>query len=156
TIACAADMTDHSRRQPVPDAEERGFLASLKQNPKDTTSRLAYADWLEEHDRPYEAMLQRVKAGGSEGRFKVRRKSHGLFFDGKGGWSTKGKDWRQLGHVRGHFTSDSYNARYYGTKWDDLEVVVFEIRVRPVTVLTVTHEKVANSRVVTVHEPKPQ
>jgi len=139
----------------VPDAEERGFLDALKKDLKDSTSRLAYADWLEEHDRPYEAMLQRVKAGVSEARFKIRRKSDGRYFDGKGGWSAKGKDWRQLAHIRGHFTSDSYNARYYGTSWDDLEVVVFEIRVRPVTVLTVTQErKPKYGRTVTVHEPK--
>jgi uncharacterized protein (TIGR02996 family) len=139
----------------VADAEERGFLAALKQDAKDVTSRLAYADWLEEHDRPYEAMLQRVKAGVSETRFKVRRKSDGLFFDGKGGWSAKGKDWKQLGHVRAHFTQESFAPRYYGTSWDDLEVVVFEVRVRPVINLTVTQQpKERYGRVVTVHEPK--
>ena len=139
----------------MPDAEERGFLAALKQDPKDETSRLAYADWLEEHDRPYEAMLQRVKAGVSEARFKIRRKSDGLYFDGKGGWSAKGKDWRQLAHVRGHFTLESFSDRYYGTAWDDLEVVAFEIRVRPVTVLVITQKpKARYGRIVTVHEPK--
>jgi uncharacterized protein (TIGR02996 family) len=138
----------------MPDAEERGFLAALKQDPKDEASRLAYADWLEEHDRPYEAMLQRVKAGVSEARFKIRRKSDGLYFDGKGGWSAKGKDWRQLAHVRGHFTSEGRSERYYGTRWSDLEVVVYEIRVRRVTVLPVTYEKKPHQwRTVTVHEP---
>jgi uncharacterized protein (TIGR02996 family) len=142
----------------MPDAEERGFLAALKEDAKDVTTRLAYADWLEEHERPYEAMLQRVKAGVSEARFKIRRKSDGTFFDIKGqSWTAKGKDWKQLSHVRGHFTGESHAPRYYGTEWDDLEVVVYEIRVRPVSVLTVTQEpRQTYGRVVTVHEPKGQ
>ena len=137
------------------DAEERGFLAALKQDAKDVTTRLAYADWLEEHDRPYEAMQQRVKAGVSEARFKVRRKSDGLFYDGRGGWSSKGKEWRQLAHVRAHFTSDAWSPRYYGVKWQDVEVVVFEVRVRTVAALPVTRKEERHLRQVTVHEPKP-
>jgi uncharacterized protein (TIGR02996 family) len=38
--------------------EEAGFLITLKQNPDDATARSAYADWLDEHDRPYEALLK--------------------------------------------------------------------------------------------------
>jgi uncharacterized protein (TIGR02996 family) len=141
----------------MPDAEERGFLDALKEDAKDVTTRLAYADWLEEHDRKYEAMLQRVKAGVSEARFKIRRKSDGLYYDANGGWSAKGKDWKQLSHVRAHFTGESYAPRYYGTEWDDLEVVVYEIRVRPVTALAVTQgPRQTYGRVVTVHEPTGQ
>jgi uncharacterized protein (TIGR02996 family) len=138
----------------VADTVERGFLAALKDDAKDVTTRLAYADWLEEHDRPYEAMLQRIKAGVSEARFKIRRKSDGLFFDRTGGWSEKGKDWKQLGHIRAHFTRESHASHYYGAKWDDLEVVVYEVRVQPVTVLTITQvPQPRYGRTVTVHEP---
>jgi uncharacterized protein (TIGR02996 family) len=138
----------------VADALERAFLAALKENAKDVATRLAFADWLEENERPYEAMLQRVKAGVSEARFRIRRKSDGLFFDGRG-WSEKGKDWKQLGHVRAHFTQDSLNRLYNGTEWDDLEVVVYEVRVQPIAVLAVTQEpKPKAGRVVTVHEPQ--
>src|SRR5215468_8008386 len=112
----------------MPDAEERGFLAALKENAKDVTTRLAYADWLEEHDRPYEAMLQRVKAGVSEARFKIRRKSDGLFADEHGRWTGKGKEWRQLNGVESALFHNS-GQQFKGVDWEDVEVVVFEIRV---------------------------
>jgi uncharacterized protein (TIGR02996 family) len=37
--------------------DERGFLDAIKKYPDDATARLVYADWLDEHDRPYEAIL---------------------------------------------------------------------------------------------------
>jgi uncharacterized protein (TIGR02996 family) len=36
-------------------SEEAAFLAALKANPADDTTRLVYADWLEENDEPEEA-----------------------------------------------------------------------------------------------------
>ena len=39
-------------------SEERGFLDAIKTNPDDVTARGAYADWLDEHDRHHDAMLQ--------------------------------------------------------------------------------------------------
>ncbi|MCI0703664.1 MAG: TIGR02996 domain-containing protein, partial [Planctomycetia bacterium] len=88
-------------------SDERGFQLAIKKNPKDLTAHGAYADWLEEHDRPYEAALQRAKAGLSEVYFKLRRKSDGLFSEGneqrygkKSHWSAKGKMWRKLADLR--------------------------------------------------------
>ncbi len=123
-------------------ADENGFLLALEQNPDDTTARAAYADWLEEHDRRYEAILQRGLAGISEVYFKLRRKSDGLFsecdtHDPKG-WSTKGKMWRELSSLRAHMAGCERSHRwgnpkkaipYLGnTAWNDLEVVVVELR----------------------------
>ena len=123
-------------------ADEKGFLHALEQNPDDATARAAYADWLEEHGRRYEAILQRGRAGISEVYFKLRRKSDGLFSDcdthKPGGWSTKGKLWRELSSLRPHMASYERSHRwgpvrmaapYLGnTSWDDLEVVVVELR----------------------------
>jgi uncharacterized protein (TIGR02996 family) len=126
-------------------AEERGFLSAIKKSPTDATARGAYADWLDENGRPYEALLQRGKAELSEVYFKIRRKSDGLFSEGtttSGGshWSTKGKLWRKLHVLRSHlrnyvqlhraWTSVRFVVKYYDdTSWDDLEVVVVEVRV---------------------------
>jgi uncharacterized protein (TIGR02996 family) len=140
----------------MPDAEERGFLDALKEDAKDVTTRLAYADWLEEHDRKYEAMQQRLKAGVSEARYRIRRKSDGLFSDGWR-WAEKGYDWRSLKGVRGHFTSTVREGRYHGTDVKDVEVVVYEVRVEPVAALPVTSRTETDPyarEVVTVHEPK--
>src|SRR5262245_21479473 len=116
--------------------EERGFLKAIEENPNDTASRLAYADWLEEKTRPYEALFQRIKAGVSEARYKVRRKSDGLFSDARRGWSNKGAKWNRLDEVRGHFAFEASHPRYNGdTPWEDVEVVVFEVRVQVVTAL---------------------
>ncbi|MBN9122424.1 MAG: TIGR02996 domain-containing protein, partial [Planctomycetes bacterium] len=65
------------------DAEERGFVLALKKDPTDATARGAYADWLDEHGRHYDAVLQREAAGLSELRFKVRRKSGGPFSEAR-------------------------------------------------------------------------
>src|SRR5262245_33145268 len=117
--------------------EENGFLLALKKNPKDATARGAYADWLEEHDRLYEAALQRDKAGLSEVWFKFRRKSDGLFSGGTASssgrisWSAKGKMWRRLADLRSHLSRYVRARAYYGnskpvlygdTAWEDLEV----------------------------------
>jgi uncharacterized protein (TIGR02996 family) len=135
-------------------AEEKGFLSAIKKAPKDATARGAYADWLDEHGRAYEAMLQRGAAGLSEVSFKVRRKSDGLFSEGKEQhygkemWTTKGKMWRKLVHLRSHF--DSYVKSHYrqqarehrhqrdqepaeflymgDTPISDVEIVVVEVR----------------------------
>jgi uncharacterized protein (TIGR02996 family) len=40
---------------------ESGFLASIVADPGDDTRRLAYADWLDEHDRPERAEIIRVQ-----------------------------------------------------------------------------------------------
>ncbi len=125
--------------------EEQGFLLSLKENPDDTTARSAYADWLDEHDRPYEALLQRDKAGVSEVWFKLRRKSDGLFSDGRPAssrqsvrWSAKGKMWRKLSDLRSHMLNMRDRSAYGGkTPWDDLEIVVIEVRVVTAAVLPI-------------------
>ncbi len=119
--------------------EEWGFLQPLENNAADPTTRLAYADWLEEHDRPYRAMVQRVQAGVSEARFKVRRASDGLFSEGGERhvqWSARGVEWERLSSVRAHLAAGSHNKLYgHNTPWADVEIVVFEVRVRPVGTL---------------------
>ena len=116
--------------------EEAGFLRAIEEDATDATTRLACADWLEEHGRPYRAMLQRVAAGVSEARFKVRRKSDGLFSEGGERhvkWSPRGVEWERLSSVRAHLASGSHQPLYGGnTPWADVEVVAFEVRVRPV------------------------
>ncbi|HEY1188410.1 MAG TPA: TIGR02996 domain-containing protein [Gemmata sp.] len=136
-------------------SEERGFLAAIKKNPKEATARGAFADWLDEHDRPYEAILQRDAAGLSEVYFKLRRKSDGLFSEGSnkpGGkhWSAKGKMWRQLQFLRAHLRTyvvlhrgrsafTRTELKYHDdTAWDDLEIVAIEVRATVGAVLPVT------------------
>lgn len=41
------------------EAERQAFEAALKENPEDWTTRLIYADWLDEHDMPEESDRQR-------------------------------------------------------------------------------------------------
>jgi uncharacterized protein (TIGR02996 family) len=43
-------------------SEEAAFLEALRANPADDTTRLVYADWLDEHDRPREAEYLRATA----------------------------------------------------------------------------------------------
>lgn len=43
-------------------SDETAFRAALKADPTDRTTRLVFADWLDEHDRAREAALQRVLA----------------------------------------------------------------------------------------------
>jgi uncharacterized protein (TIGR02996 family) len=126
-------------------ADEKGFRLALKKNPADTTARCAYADWLEEHQRPYEAAQQRAKAGQSEVYYKIRRKSDGLFSNGnKGGtamgWSEGGKMWRRLTDLLAHMRGLS-DKTYGGTPWKDLEVVLFEVRVTFTATLPLKREK---------------
>jgi uncharacterized protein (TIGR02996 family) len=138
--------------------EESGFISAIKENPGDMASRLAYADWLEDQGRSHDALQQRVKAGVSQLCYKLRRKSDGLFSDcdeEMPGWSTGGKQWRRLGDVRGHFTRLSYLPKYGGnTSWDDLEVVLFEVRTQAVAVLTVSRNKSGGPQKVVIHEPQ--
>jgi uncharacterized protein (TIGR02996 family) len=132
-------------------AEETGFLAAIKKDATDATARGAYADWLDEHGRPYEALLQRGAAGLSEVYFKIRRKSDGLFSEGISHasigkkWSTKGKLWRRLSDLRTHVRHSIEHHRRYrhyyqraqktgvlyngDTPWNDLEVIVVEVRI---------------------------
>lgn len=135
--------------------EERGFLKAIRENPKDAATRLAYADWLEEHARPYDALQQRIKAGVSEARYMVRRKSDGLYSNAGWPvtWSAKGKPWRRLGDVKGHLTAQSRRERYGDAPWDDVEVVVFEVRVQEVAGLPVTRERDGVWHRAVVHEP---
>lgn len=39
--------------------EKAAFLAAIKENPRDLVTRKVFADWLDEHDEPEEADLQR-------------------------------------------------------------------------------------------------
>jgi uncharacterized protein (TIGR02996 family) len=114
--------------------EERAFLKAIKEDASDTTSRLAYADWLEEQGRKLDALEQRVKGGVSEAQYKLRRKSDGLFSEGKGDrWSAQGKSWRRLADIKAHLAACSWFKSYgRGTPWSDLEIVVFEVRPHPV------------------------
>jgi uncharacterized protein (TIGR02996 family) len=120
----------------VADLEEQGFFKALQEDPADVTTRLAYADWLEEHGRPYRAMLQRVEAGVSQVRYKVRRKSDGLFA-GSGErhieWSAGGKEWESLSSVRAHLAVGSHNKLYgLNTPWSDVEIIAIEVRMHVV------------------------
>jgi uncharacterized protein (TIGR02996 family) len=120
---------------------EQGFLKALKENQQDTTTHLVYADWLEEQGRPHEALQQRVKAGVSEIRYKLRRKLDGMFSEGvdrRVAWSAQGRSWSQLGNLKWHLTRLASEGSYGGTPWADLEVVVFEVRTQPVAVLPVS------------------
>ena len=128
------------------DAEEKGFLQSLKKNPKDVATHSAYADWLDEHDRQYEAALQRGKAGLSEVYYKIRRKSDGLFSTGNKwqatmSWSAGGKMWQRLIDLHSHLRGLSDIRTYGGTKWDDLEVVFVEVRVTYTATLVLKRDK---------------
>lgn len=64
------------------DADEKGSLAAIKKNPKDATARGAYADWLDEHGRAHDAMLQRAAA------VRPRRKNAGARERVTGCWRT--------------------------------------------------------------------
>src|SRR5262245_21602668 len=127
-------------------SEERGFLAAIKENPGDVTARGAYADWLDEHDRHYEAVLQRGEANLSEVYFKLRRKSDGLFSEGRTAsarqpikWTTKGKMWRRLSDLRSHMANMRPRNDYGGkVPWSDLEVVVFEVRLTVAATLPIS------------------
>ena len=124
-------------------AEERGFLDALKRTPGDAATLLAYADWLEEHDRPYRAMTQRVRAGVSQARYKLRRRSDGLFAQGPPGrvkWSTHGKGWDKLTSLRAHLSVASRHKTYGGTAWEDVEIAVYEVRVQFLQALTFSLE----------------
>ncbi len=135
------------------DAEEKGFLTAIKKNPKDATARGAFADWLDEHDRPYEAALQRAKAGLSEVYYKIRRKSDGLFSTGNRGWSESGKLWRRLNDLEAHMRMMG-GKTYSGAAWKDVEAVFCEVRVTFTAALPVKREKRGRSRArVTVTEP---
>jgi uncharacterized protein (TIGR02996 family) len=128
-------------------AEEKGFVAALKKNSEDATARGAYADWLDEHGRTYEALIQRDKAGIAEAWFKLRCKTTGLFSEGlasgrhKIAWSAKGRMWRTLGSLRSHLTGLSYEQRYGGQSWSELEVIVIELRPAVTATLPVTVTK---------------
>ena len=125
-------------------SEERGFLTAIKENPDDVTARGAYADWLDEHDRHYEAVLQRAEANLSEVYFKLRRKSDGLFSEGRSSsgpirWTTKGKMWRRLSDLRSHMANMRPRNDYGGKiPWSDLEVVVLEVRVTVAATLPIS------------------
>ncbi len=128
-------------------SEEAGFLAALERHPGDAAARGAYADWLDEHDRGYEALLQRGKAGISEVYFKLRRKSDGLFSDGPGRkaiqWSAKGRVWRRLSDLHGHLKSAlRFEGKYAETPGKDLEVVAIEVRPAVAAILPVALEKI--------------
>lgn len=140
-----------AKRKPAT-PEERGFLDAIEQNPDDTTARAVYADWLDEHDRPYEAVLQRERAGVAEVRYKLRRKSDGLFACGQlpwnwGGegefWSRQGKLWRKLSQLQEHISrARRWSAKTYGrTPWSDVEIAVVEVRPVVVATLPITSEK---------------
>jgi uncharacterized protein (TIGR02996 family) len=153
--------------------DEKGFRLALEQNPDDATARAAYADWLEEHGRRYEAILQRGRAGISEVYFKLRRKSDGLFSDcdthKPNGWSTKGKMWRELSSLRAHMASYERSHRWGDTRaaapylgntaWSDLEVVVVELRLVEGVTLPVRCESERDGTrlhvTITIPEPLP-
>jgi uncharacterized protein (TIGR02996 family) len=127
----------------VVSVDDRAFLQALEANEEDVTSRLAYADWLDEQGRWHEALLQRVEAGVSEVRYQIRRKSDGLFSEGGGRrvrWSARGKLWPQLASIKGHLVYHQDRPTYANTPWDDVEIVVFEIRLQPLGSLPLSRE----------------
>jgi uncharacterized protein (TIGR02996 family) len=107
-------MARRKAGKPVPPAghEEAGFLMALAEDAQDTATRAAYADWLDEHDRAYEAAVQRDKAGMSEVWYKLRRKTDGLFAepDGPKHWTTAGRRWRSLKQLVPHIHNLSAGA----------------------------------------------
>jgi uncharacterized protein (TIGR02996 family) len=120
------------------EAEEKGFLKAIKENPSDVASRLAYADWLEEHGRRHDAILQRAAANVSWVVYKIRRKSDGLYSDGRYTWNDKGKSWQKLGLLKQHISTNSYSGRYCSVLWAELEIAVFEMPLRPTVSLTLS------------------
>jgi len=154
-------------------ADEAGFVAYLKAKPNDSTAHAAYADWLDEHGRPLEAAEQRDAAGLSEVYYKLRRKSDGLFCEGrelKRGtppgraykWSAKGKTWRKLEELRAHLAAVRGGSRTYGggdragTAWNELEVVAFEVRAVELARLPLTFRKPGQGRdvkLLTIEKP---
>jgi uncharacterized protein (TIGR02996 family) len=142
------------RKAVTPD--ERGFLDAIEKNPDDTTARVAYADWLDEHDRPYDAVLQRERAGVAEVRYKVRRKSDGLFACGRSSnnwpdlpkfWSHQGKMWRKLSQLQQHIRRDRGRSRKYGgTPWSDVEIAVVELRPVVVATLPAANQKLIRKK----------
>jgi uncharacterized protein (TIGR02996 family) len=124
------------------DAEERGFRKALQKDPNDSAACSAFADWLDEHDRPYEAAQLRSRAGLSEVFYQIRRKSDGLFSTANRAnwqapmrWATKGKMWRRLADLHSHIRNAQDRKTYGGTPWEDVEVFVTEVRVTFSTVL---------------------
>ena len=120
------------------EAEEKGFLKAIKENPGDVASRLAYADWLEEHGRRHDAIHQRAAANVSWVVYKIRRKSDGLYSDGRSDWNEKGKAWPKLSLLKQHLSAFSYSERYLSTRWAELEVAVFEMPLRPTVMLALS------------------
>ena len=120
------------------EAEEKGFVKAIKENPGDVASRLAYADWLEEHGRRHDAIHQRSAAGVSWVVYKIRRKSDGLYSDGRGDWNKKGKAWPNLGLLKQHLSAVTYKARFASTPWAELEIAVFEMPLRPTVILALS------------------
>ena len=53
-------------------SEESAFLATLEASPNDATTRLVYADWLDERDRHIDAALQRVLACPDDDGLRLR------------------------------------------------------------------------------------
>ena len=142
-------------------AEERGLLWSIEQYPQDPRPRLIYADWLDDHGRPYRAMMQRVEASVSQVRYKIRRKSDGKFSEGGEHdvqWTSRGKEWTEFSKVRAYLALVSRQRRYGGnTDWSDVEVAVFEIRVQFVEAIPFTIDREAwrsRGRRLTMAEPE--
>ncbi|MDY3552538.1 TIGR02996 domain-containing protein [Gemmata sp. JC717] len=55
--------------------EEAAFLEALKANPADDTTRLVYADWLDEHNEPRKAEYLRLVAVLAQGQSDIERTS---------------------------------------------------------------------------------
>jgi uncharacterized protein (TIGR02996 family) len=72
--------------------QEEAFLAALAENPEDETTRLVFADWLEEHDEPDRAEFIRVQcalarlAANDPTRTELTRRETELFRQGAGNW----------------------------------------------------------------------
>ena len=147
-----------AKRKAKPSAEkpalsdEAGFVTYLKANPDDATAHAAFADWLDEHGRPVEAAVQRDAARLSEVRYKLRRKSDGLFCEGNC-WTSRGKGWRQLGDLNKHLGSvrrrrdpRESSLIYLGTPLTDLEIVVVEVRAVAIASLPLKIKKLPSDK----------
>jgi uncharacterized protein (TIGR02996 family) len=125
---------------PLAEPEEATFLVAIQKDAGDVNTRAAYADWLDEHNRPYEAAVQRDKGGVSEVWYKLRRTTDGLFAepDNPNRWTNTGKRWRSLKQLLLHVRSLSGAGHYLQVRFEDVEVVVIEVRPQTVGTLPVS------------------
>jgi hypothetical protein len=117
--------------------EERGLEAAARKNPRGAGA--VFADWLEDHDRVYEAARWRQRAGLSELRYATVKKVAGL--NNPQEWPAS-RFFSTLSGARGRITADWYQQRWHWPRTsgtpssrkppqdfvDQYEIQVFEFR----------------------------